>query len=132
MRKSSNPVKFSDFSLGFKPHPFTGDISILKNEDAVKNAVKNLVLTGHYERPFYPDKGCGIYQMLFELISPATAMSIQQHIETVLFNWEPRVNVVSVSCNANSDENGYDVTIKYEIVNETFVNEIEFFLERVR
>lgn len=132
MRQSSIPTKFSDFSLLFKPHPFTGDITILRNEDAVKNAIKNLVLTGYYERPFYPDKGCGIYHTLFELINPASAISIQEHIQVVLENWEPRINVLEVITEADYDNNGYNVTIRYEIINEVVVKEIEFFLERVR
>lgn len=132
MRTSEIDIKFSDFNLSFIAHPNTGDISRLKNEDAVKNAVKNLVLTGFYERPFYPDKGCGIYQSLFELISPATAMSIQNHIEITLLNWEPRVNVVSVNVFPDYDNNGYQVVIRYEIINEVEVKEIDFFLERIK
>lgn len=132
MKSRSLPTKFSDFSLSFIAHPNTGDIPLLKNENAVKNAVKNLVLTGYYERPFYPDKGCGIYHSLFELISPATAVSIQNHIETVLLNWEPRVNIVSVEVFADYDNNGYQVTIQYEIINEVDVKEIGFFLERIK
>lgn len=132
MRQSVTPTKFSDFNLSFTPHPFTGDIPLLKNEDAIKNSLKNLMLTGFYERPFYPDKGCGIYHALFELISPGTAMSIQEHIQTVIDNYEPRVNVIEVIVEPDYDNNGYDVTLRYEIINEVTVMEIEFFLERVR
>lgn len=132
MRSSVLPNKFTDFSLSFIAHPNTGDIPLLKNENAVKNAVKNLVMTGFYERPFYPDKGCGIYQSLFELISPATAISIQNHIETTLYNWEPRINVTDVDVVPDYDNNGYGVTIRYEILNEVDVKEIDFFLERIK
>jgi phage baseplate assembly protein W len=132
MRTTSIPTKFSDFNLSFVAHPNTGDITLLKNEDAVKNAVKNLVMTGFYERPFYPDKGCGIYQSLFELISPATAISIQNHIETTLYNWEPRVAVTEIDVTPDYDNNGYAVTIRYEILNEVDIKEIGFFLERIK
>lgn len=132
MRSSILPIKYSDFDLSFIPNPMTGDISILKNEDAVKRAVKNLVLTGFNERPFYPEKGCGIYQLLFEPMTPVTETIIQDHIETVLGNWEARVNVTKVNVYANYDENRYDITIYYKIVNSTDLAKIDFFLELIR
>lgn len=132
MRRSEIDTKYSDFDLSFIPHPITGDITRLKNEDAVKNAMKNLVLTGLYERPFYPNKGCGIRQSLFDLITPATAIAIQEHTREVLDNWEPRINIVSVLVDADYDNNGYAVTIKYEIINQPIIQTVDFFLERIK
>lgn len=129
---SVKDIKFSDFNISFLPHPNTGDITRLTNEESVKRAVKNLVLTGYNERPFSPRKGCGIYHMLFELISPTTANGIEEHIRAVLNNWEPRVIVQDVIVYPDYDNNGYQVTITYEIVNETYVKSIDFFLEVIR
>lgn len=125
-------IKFSDFNISFKVNPNTGDISRLINDEAIKRAVKNLVFTGYNERLFYPGKGCGIYKMLFELISPETAFAIQEHISAVLHNWEPRVAIDSVDCYPDYDNNRYDVSIRYQIINESTIRTIDFFLEMIK
>lgn len=132
MRSSILDIKFSDFNIGFKAHPHTGDITRLTNEEAVKRAVKNLVLTGYNERLFYPGKGCGVYHLLFELISPAAANGIEEHIRAVLNNWEPRVTVVNVIVEPDYDNNGYNIRIEYEILNEAQIQTVDFFLELIR
>lgn len=132
MRSSILPTKYSDFDTSFIPHPLTGDISILKNEEAIKRSVKNLVLTGFSERLFYPDKGCGIYYLLFEQMNPTSELLIADYIKTVLGNWESRVRVTDVSVYANYDEDRYDVTIYYSIVNSNNLQQIDFFLELIR
>lgn len=132
MATKTQNILFSDFSIAFKVNPNTGDISRLTNDEAVKRAVKNLVLTGYNERLFYPGKGCGIYRMLFEPISPETAFGIQDHISAVLHNWEPRIKVSNVDCVPDYDNNRYDVTISYQIINETTIRKIDFFLEMIK
>lgn len=124
--------KFTDFPLSFIAHPYTGDITLLKDEDAVKNSMKNLILSSFFERPFYSYKGCGIYHILFELINPGAANQIEEHIKTVLYNWEPRVVVENISVIPNYNENGYNVSIRYEIINQTSLSDVSFFLQRVK
>ena len=125
-------VRYSDFSLSFLSHPNTGDIIRLTNEDAVKQAIINLVLTGYNERKFYPGKGCGVYFLLFEQMSFQASQSIEEHIRAVLNNWEPRVNVVNVICTPDYDHNGYSVTIQYELINTLILQSIDFFLYLVK
>jgi len=125
-------IKFSDFAISFIAHPNTGDISLLTNEEAVKRAVRNLVLTGYNERLFSPGKGCGVYHLLFELISSPTANGIEEHIRAVLQNWEPRIIVSDVFVIPDYDAEGYSVTISFEVVNETMMQSINFFLEMIR
>jgi len=132
MATTGQNILFSDFNVSFKVNPNTGDISRLTNEDAVKRAVKNLVLTGYNERLFYPGKGCGVYRLLFDPISFETSFAIQDHIEAVLHNWEPRVSVMGVDVIPNYDNNRYDVTINYQIINETKIRTIDFFLEMIK
>lgn len=132
MRTSINPEKFSDFSFtNFIPHHNTGDITRYLNEDAVKISLKNLILTGVGERLFYPKKGSGVYKLLFELISPPTALTLENEITTILKNYEPRVNVHNVVVSPNYEQNGYDVTVEYEIINYSYIVSVQFFLERV-
>jgi phage baseplate assembly protein W len=124
--------KFTDFSLAFIAHPYTGDIPLLKDEDAVKNSIKNLILTSFFERPFYSYKGCGIYHTLFELINPGAANQIEEHIKTVLSNWESRVRIEEVIVIPNYENNGYEVTLRYEIINQTSLQDVSFFLQRIK
>ncbi len=131
MRSKTVGDKFSDFSLTFRPHPNTGDISRLTNEVAIKQAIKNLVLTGFSERRFDPGKGCGVYHLLFEQICPPVSDAIREHIETVLTNYEPRIDVKDIITNPNYDLNGYDVTITYEIINQEYIMSVGLFLEMI-
>ena len=125
-------IKYSDFSLSFIAHPNSGDINTIKNEDSVKQAVINLILTGYNERRFYPNKGCGIYFLLFEQMSFQASQAIEEYIRAVLNNWEPRVNVLQVACTPDYNHNGYNVTIQYELINSLTIQTIDFFLELIK
>lgn len=131
MRSSILPIKYSDFDLNFIPNG-SNDIPILKNEKAISMAIKNLVLTGFSERLFYPDKGCGVYSLLFDPMSPMVETLLSEHIKTVLYNWEQRIVVTDINVYANYDENRYDVTMYYKITNSNDLMQIDFFLELIR
>jgi uncharacterized protein len=124
--------RYRDLNLTFLPNPVKKDISTLSDSDAVKQAVVNLVLTKHYERPYHSEIGCNVTAMLFENITPFTAINIQKSIETVINNFEPRVTLSRVDVNVNPDANGYDVTIYFYINNIRDLQTIDFFLERLR
>jgi hypothetical protein len=104
----------------------------LEGVDAVKRAVRNLILSGVYERPFRPNLGSGIRQYLFEPINPLTKASIESAIKDVLRTYEPRITILSVVANVNADENGYDCQITFAVDNQSEIVSIEVFLERVR
>ena len=131
-RSSLSTIRFSDFQLSFTAHPLTGDISRITEEEAIKNSIKNLVLTGYNERPFYPGKGCGVYFLLFENLSFGVAVAIEEHIKTVLRNWEPRITVTDIIATPDYDNNGYYVTVTFEIINKVLIQNITVFLERIR
>lgn len=123
---------FKDIDLSFIPHPVTKDITILKDEDAIKQAVRNLVFTQNYEKPFRPDIGCQTIGLLFENISVMTSIMIQKSVENVLKNFEPRIRVLNVYVDISPDENGYNLTVEYMIVNHPEPYRFTFFLERLR
>lgn len=132
MRKSTIPEKFSDFSLAFIPNPNTGDITKLSNENAIKRSLRNIMLTAYGERLFYPEKGCGLYKILFEMISPPAAFSLEEYITTAIKNQEPRVKLHGVTAVPNYDLQGYDIEVQYEIVNQSGLISVQYFLERVK
>ena len=127
-----NQRSFTDLDLNFNIHPTTKDINKFKNENAVINAVKNLVLTNHYDRPFQPEIGSNLKRLLFEQVDNVTAALIERDIETTITNFEPRVDLKDVVASGSPDENGYRVQITFFLINNPDPITVDFFLERVR
>lgn len=123
---------FSDLDLSFNKHPVTGDIGAKFNEQAVKNSIKNLVLTRHYERPFRSEIGSNIGNMLFELATPALAAILKQEIINLIRNFEPRVDQLEVEVSFSPDNNYILVKIIFTIVMTTSPIVLEFTLDRTR
>ena len=96
--------KFSDLNFDFMPHPVSGDIVPLKDSESVKRSLRNLMLTGTYERLFQPDLGANLKQLLFEPISPMTQLSIQLLISDIIRLYEPRVSIVNLQVSIPSTE----------------------------
>jgi phage baseplate assembly protein W len=111
---------FKDISLNFTRNPVTDDIVILKNEEAIKQSVKNLILTKVNERRFNPLVGTDTTSYLFELSTGVSSNALIEQIESVLIDYEPRINLVSIEVNPptteSTIESGFEVIIEYEIV----------------
>lgn len=123
---------FSDLDLDFIPHPVSGDITILKDSSAVKRSVRNILFTGLYERPFNPDFGGNLKQLLFEPATPLTANSIKTYVQDALRIYEPRVSIVDLQVNLDQDMLGYNVYLLFAIDNLSQVDTVQIFLERIR
>ena len=124
---------FKDISLSFEPHPITKDLPVLKNANAIRRSVRNLVQTIPGERFFNPILGSSVYDSLFDLMDFGTSNLIEQEIITTLRNFEPRVNNVRVRVNARPDQNNFDVTIFFDIVGAALPpQEFSFILEATR
>lgn len=129
---SKNTRTFSDIDLNFTAHPVTGDITKRYDEAAIKQSVRNLVLTQNYERPFHSEIGSNLRGLLFELSSPVTVNLIQKTIEQTIINYEPRVNLNQVQAVLSPDNNSVYVTIHFTIVNTTAPQVLNITLERTR
>jgi phage baseplate assembly protein W len=123
---------FKDLDLNFQIHPIRKDINLHKNEIAIINSVKNLILTNHYERPFQPELGSNIRRLLFENVDSFMAAQIEREIQETVTNFEPRVRVTKVVATVSPDENRYNVEMEFFVVNNPNPITINFFLERVR
>jgi len=124
---------FKDISLSFEPHPVTKDIPILKNENAIKRSVRNLVETIINERFFNSTLGSNVRSTLFEFIDYASASVIQNQIETVLYNYEPRIENVEINVIPSIDENAFEVNILFDIKGQDFPPQnFSFLLEAAR
>ena len=124
---------FKDISLSFDPHPITKDLPVLKNENAIRRSVRNLVQTIPGERFFNPLLGSSVYESLFDLYDFGTSTLIEQEIITTLENFEPRVANVQVQVDPRPDQNNFDVTIFFDIVGQELPpQEFSFILEATR
>ena len=124
---------YSDIDLFFGPKTGSKDITKVIDVTAVKRSVRNLILTNPYEKPFHPEIGSGVRDILFELMTPITAYVLTMKIEEVIDNFEPRARLVGVRATPNLDNNAYNVTIEFYVVNApTELVNMEVLLERLR
>jgi phage baseplate assembly protein W len=121
---------FSDLSINFSRNPFTDDLSVVKNDNSIKQAVKNLILTAPGEKPFQPLVGSSVTSLLFEPLDGFTADSIKDEITTTINQYEPRVRLTNCSVTPIYENNKLNVSIEYQIVGLPIVETIEFVLQR--
>ena len=125
--------EYSDLDVFFGTKAASKDINKVDDVQAVKRAVRNLVLLDHYEKPFHPEIGSGVRDMLFENMTPTTAHILTRKVEMVVENFEPRARLVGVKAFPNLDRNEYEITISFYVVNApTELIDLTVFLERLR
>ena len=128
-----NVRQYSDLDLFFSAKGVSKDISKVTDIQAVKRSIRNLVLLNHYEKPFHPEIGSGVRDMLFEPMTPITANILARKIEDVIENFEPRAKLIGVRAQPNLDRNEYEVTIEFYVVNTpTELVDLTVMLERLR
>ena len=128
---------FKDISLSFKRHPVTNDIGVLKNENAIKRSVRNLVQTIPSERFFNSTLGSDVRDSLFEnapgFIDFGTASIIERQIQATIENFEPRVDNLEVNVNPKPDTNEFEVNVLFDIIGQEFPEqEFSFILKATR
>ena len=107
---------FKDINLSFKRHPVTNDLVVIKNEDAIKKSVKNIIFTILGEKPYMPLFGSSVNNSLFELANPLDHIRISDEISSTLLNYEPRINNIQVNVSNYPDSNEMNATIQYDII----------------
>ena len=131
--KSKKAVRtYKDLDLDFTRHPVTNDVVKIEDVNAVKRSVRNLVNTQFYERPFHPELGCGVRDLLFENFTPMTGIFIRRKIEEVLVNYEPRANISSIAVNEQQDRNGINVEVNFYVLNLPNPVSVTTTLQRLR
>ena len=124
---------FKDISLSFKKHPVTNDVTVLRNEDAIKKSVINLTRTRINERFFNDLLGTSVADNLFENMDSGLETALEEEISTLLKNYEPRIDLNSVYVTANQDSNEMSVQVDYNIVGLPIASQnIEFLLQPTR
>jgi len=131
--KSKKAVRtYRDLDLDFTRHPVTNDVVKIEDVNAVKRSVRNLVNTQFYERPFHPELGCGVRDLLFENFTPMTGIFIRRKIEEVLTNYEPRANITSIGVNESADRNGISIEVNFYVLNLPNPVSVTTTLKRIR
>ena len=121
-----------DLDLDFTRHPVTNDVVKITDVEAVKRSVKNLINTQFYERPFHPELGCGVRDMLFENYTPMTGIFMRRKIEEVLSNYEPRASLSSIQVNEQMDRNAIDIVVNFYVLNLPNPVSVTTTLQRIR
>ena len=131
-KSTRNSRQFRDIDLDFNRNTVTNDVNVVEDIIAIKRSVRNLVQTNFYERPFHPELGCGIRELLFENFTPMTKIFLQRKIEEVLINYEPRINLQNVAVDDDQDNNRLVVDIYFYVVGVPGPQVVQSFLQRVR
>ena len=124
--------RYTDIDFDFQVHPVSGDLILKHNEEAIKKAVRSLILTNKYDRLFQPHINGGVRELLFENMTPVTGVNLKSNIEDVLSQHEPRINVLSVNVMQNDDYNNVEVSITFSMNNQPEPVTITTVLERTR
>ena len=124
--------RYTDINLMFTPHPYSKDILTRKNIDAVKTSIQNLILTKNYERPFHPEIGSQVSNLMFELFIPSTIAALKKSIEDTITKFEPRASILDINIIDNSDQNAVDIEVTFSLNNVTSPITVLTTITRVR
>ena len=125
-------IIYNDIDLQFLAHPVTGNVKLLTNTEAIKQAVINTVLLDQYESLFNPNNFTNTRATLFENFSASTVETLKSRIEIAVQVFEPRAEILEVLAKDDTDNNGINITIVFLPLNAVQPVEIEIFLERIR
>jgi phage baseplate assembly protein W len=123
---------FIDIDLSFKVNPFTKDIYLKTDEDAVKTALKHLILTKNFERPFHPEIGTQVQSLMFENFSPAVKIALERTIQETIELFEPRVRLIDISVSETVMSNDLVINIVFALRNTETPITLTTLLSRVR
>lgn len=130
--KTKKVTIYQDFKKDLEKSPLSQDLTVNKDEDAVKESIKNLILTDRGERLMQPSLGGNITAMLFENVTPAVLKLIEDNIRTTITLYEPRAELQNVAVSSNIDDNTVKVRITFYIKNVEQPIDLDVFLERTR
>ncbi|AGH06768.1 baseplate wedge subunit [Synechococcus phage S-RIM2] len=122
--------RFDDLLISMKKNVFTDDVSTVKNDNAIKQSIKNLVLTTPGEKHFQPNVGSRVFNLLFEPLDAFTADAVKDEVINTINQYEPRVELTDVAVVPIEQGNKLSITIEYRIVGLPVVETIDFVLQR--
>jgi phage baseplate assembly protein W len=127
-----NTRTFSDLNLLFTVNFFSKDVTKRIDEEAIKSSVRNLILTKNFERPFHPEIGCQVNNLLFENVTPVVYQLMKRTVFDVLQKFEPRIVVLDVITQERPDNNQLEVTVIFRVINSEKPITLKTTVQRVR
>ena len=121
-----------DLDLSLKIHPIRKDIIPLKDDNAIKNALRNLLVSNFYDRPFSRDKGANLKGLLFEPADVFTRITMRKNLESVIRKYEPRVSIRSIKITDNADTNSYRINVNFKIKEDNTDESVSIVLRRLK
>ena len=121
-----------DLDLSLKIHPIRKDIIPLKDDNAIKNALRNLLVSNFYDRPFSRDKGANLKGLLFEPADVITQITMRKNLETVIRKYEPRVAIRRITINDDPDNNSYRINVNFKIKENDTDESVTIVLRRLK
>lgn len=131
-RITSRVKGWRDLDLSLTLHPIRKDIIPLKDDNAIKNSVKNLLLSNFYERPFSRDIGANLRALLFEPADAITNIALRENIASVIGKYEQRVSILGIEIKYQEDSNAYNITVIFKIKEFDTNESVEIVLRRLR
>jgi phage baseplate assembly protein W len=132
MATNKQVKQFADLDLSFKINPFTKDLYLKTDEDAVKTAIKHLIRTKNFERAFHPEIGTQVHSLLFENFSSAVKLAMERTIVDSIEKYEPRVRLINVEVEESTDSNDLIINIIFTLKNTSTPVTISTLISRVR
>ncbi len=131
-RVVSKKKPWKDLDLNFVPHPIRGDLVPLRDDNAIKQAVRNLLVSNFFDRPFQAELGANLKGLLFEPADYITRIDIKDGIHNVLTRHEPRIQLLNINVKELSDENAYNILVVFRIKEYDTEESVEIVLRRLR
>ena len=129
---ANNVRTFADLNFNFTTHPSTADVVKVEDEEAVKNSIRNLIQTKNFDRPFHPEIGCGIHNLLFDNFTPLTIQLARKAVEDVLRAYEPRAEILDIQVTSPADSNELQITVTFRLINADNPIKVTTILDRAR
>lgn len=133
---SSSPlpdkILYRDFFNDLDEHPISGDIATKVNENAIKQSIRNLILTDQGERLFQPNLGGNVRKLLFENFTPQTIVTAKQIITNTIREHEKRASLREVIITSMEDNNAISITIIFSVINRQELLDLNVVLQRIR
>lgn len=123
---------YADFLMNLDENPVSFDLARKTNEESVKQAIKNLLLTDKGERPYQPNLGCNIRQLLFDTITPDTIIVMRELIQETLDAYETRATIIGVDVTSSIDDNAVNIAVVFSVINSSEPVTLVTSLTRVR
>jgi phage baseplate assembly protein W len=121
---------FRDIKLSFLKNPGTDDVTQVKDANAIRDAVRNIVMTRFGEKPFNQSYGSQVGNLLFENADQFLGEVLKDEIETAIKNFEPRVTIENTDIYLLEDSNEIEVEIEFKIIGQPLTQTVTFLLAR--